>query len=78
MYPDILQSLSAAVAKESHSGTLDNICGAICKMIVTNSAGVPLDQVGISIFFSAVGTDLFVGVPGAFETPTIERRLSRK
>lgn len=40
-----MQALSAAVAKESHSGTLDNICGAICKMIVTNSAGVPLEQV---------------------------------
>lgn len=45
LYPDILQALSAAVAKESHPGTLDNICGAICKMIITNSSGVPLYQV---------------------------------
>lgn len=45
MYPDILQSLSAAVSKETHAGTLDNICGAICKMIMANSAAVPLDQV---------------------------------
>lgn len=40
-----MQALSTAVSKESHTGTLDNICGAICKMIITNSAGVPLDQV---------------------------------
>lgn len=45
LYPDILQALSTAVAKETHPGTLDNICGAISKMIITNSAGVPLDQV---------------------------------
>ncbi|KAJ8943944.1 hypothetical protein NQ314_009608 [Rhamnusium bicolor] len=33
-YPEILQALSAAVAKESHAGTLDNICGALAKMII--------------------------------------------
>lgn len=50
MYPDILQSLSSAVAKETHSGTLDNICGAICKMIIANSSGVPLNQVNTIVF----------------------------
>ncbi|KAJ3660491.1 hypothetical protein Zmor_004938 [Zophobas morio] len=44
-YQDILQSLSAAVAKESHAGTLDNICGALAKMIIVNSSGIPLEQV---------------------------------
>ncbi|XP_068893273.1 importin-4-like [Tenebrio molitor] len=45
LYQDILQALSASVAKESHAGTLDNICGALAKMIIVNSAGIPLEQV---------------------------------
>lgn len=45
LYPDILQALSSTVAKESHPGTLDNICGAISKMIIANSVGMPLEQV---------------------------------
>lgn len=44
-YTDILQSLSAAVAKETHAGTLDNICGALAKMILVNPSGIPLEQV---------------------------------
>ncbi|CAG9821795.1 unnamed protein product [Phaedon cochleariae] len=44
-YPEILQALSAAVSKETHSGTLDNICGALAKMILVNPNGIPLDQV---------------------------------
>ncbi|KAG5874324.1 hypothetical protein JTB14_016355 [Gonioctena quinquepunctata] len=44
-YPEILQALSGAVSKESHAGTLDNICGAIAKIILVNPNGIPLDQV---------------------------------
>ncbi|XP_056634376.1 importin-4-like [Diorhabda carinulata] len=44
-YSDILQALSTAVSKETHSGTLDNICGALAKMILVNANGIPLDQV---------------------------------
>ncbi|KAJ8957095.1 hypothetical protein NQ318_007310 [Aromia moschata] len=44
-YPEILQALSTAVSKESHAGTLDNICGALAKMIIVNPSGIPLDQV---------------------------------
>ncbi|XP_044765904.1 importin-4-like [Coccinella septempunctata] len=44
-YPDILQTLSSLVSKEPHEGTLDNICGAIAKMIMVNPSGLPLDQV---------------------------------
>lgn len=44
-YPEILQALSVAVTKESHAGTLDNICGALAKMIFVNPNGIPLDQV---------------------------------
>lgn len=53
LYPNILQALSTAVSKESHSGTLDNICGAICKMIITNTAAVPLDHVSAFSFFAS-------------------------
>lgn len=44
-YPEILQALSVAVTKESHAGTLDNICGALAKMIIVNANGIPLEQV---------------------------------
>ncbi|XP_045465050.1 importin-4-like [Harmonia axyridis] len=44
-FPDILQALSSSINKECHEGTLDNICGAIAKIIIVNSNGIPLDQV---------------------------------
>lgn len=44
-YPKILAILSEAVAKETHAGTLDNICGALGRLIITNSSLVPLKQV---------------------------------
>nr|CAH7764214.1 unnamed protein product [Callosobruchus chinensis] len=44
-YPQILQALSNAVQKESHAGTLDNICGALAKMIIVNPNRIPLEQV---------------------------------
>lgn len=44
-YPQILQLLSAAVAKEQDSNTLDNICGALARLIIANSSLVPLKDV---------------------------------
>ncbi|XP_055534571.1 importin-4-like [Wyeomyia smithii] len=44
-YPQILTSLSAVVAKEQHAGTLDNICGALARLITTNSSLVPMKEV---------------------------------
>lgn len=44
-YPVILSTLSEAVAKETHAGTLDNICGALARLIITNSNLVPLKHV---------------------------------
>lgn len=44
-FPQILQVLSVAVASEKHGGTLDNICGALCRMIVTNINGIPINDV---------------------------------
>lgn len=38
-------ALSQAVAKETEPAALDNICGAIARLIVTNCSLVPLDQV---------------------------------
>ncbi|PNF42980.1 hypothetical protein B7P43_G09585 [Cryptotermes secundus] len=44
-YSEILQALSTAASKERHARTLDNICGALAKLILTNIAGVPMAQV---------------------------------
>lgn len=44
-YDKILQALSVAISKEKHAGTLDNICGAIARMITTNAAAVPMHDV---------------------------------
>ncbi|XP_034255922.1 importin-4-like [Thrips palmi] len=44
-FPQILQVLSGAVANEKHPGTLDNICGALCRMIITNVEAIPINDV---------------------------------
>ena len=44
-YPDILQVLSNAIAKESHAGARDNVVGAIARLIIANYSGLPLDQI---------------------------------
>lgn len=41
----ILQALSGAIASETNAPALDNICGAVSRMIVTNHNIVPLAQV---------------------------------
>lgn len=38
-------ALSQAVSKETEPAALDNICGAIARLILTNCQLVPLDQV---------------------------------
>jgi len=45
LYPQILSILSVAVSSEKHPGTLDNICGALCRMIITNVNGIPINEV---------------------------------
>nr|CAD7413649.1 unnamed protein product [Timema poppensis] len=35
-FPEILQALSAAVSKEANPSALDNICGALARMLITN------------------------------------------
>lgn len=44
-YPKVLTLLSAAIAREQNARTMDNICGAVARMIITNAEGVPIDQV---------------------------------
>nr|XP_036220173.1 importin-4 isoform X2 [Bactrocera oleae] len=44
-YPHILNALSQAVSKETKPSALDNICGAIARLIISNSSLVPLSQV---------------------------------
>ncbi|CAD7003293.1 unnamed protein product [Ceratitis capitata] len=44
-YPHILNALSQAVSKETKPSALDNICGAIARLIIVNSTLVPLAQV---------------------------------
>lgn len=50
-YPQILDSLSSLVAKESHGGILDNICGTLGRLIFINSSLVPLKDV-LPVFIS--------------------------
>lgn len=44
-YNKILQLLSATISKEKHAGTIDNICGALARMIVTNVEAIPINDV---------------------------------
>ncbi|KAI9587679.1 importin-4-like [Glossina fuscipes] len=44
-YHHILMALSEAVSKETEPAALDNICGAIARLIITNCSLVPLNQV---------------------------------
>ncbi|KAH8372416.1 hypothetical protein KR093_011406, partial [Drosophila rubida] len=44
-FPAILQALSGAIASEKNPSALDNICGAVARMIVTNHNLVPIQQV---------------------------------
>ncbi|VVC26841.1 Armadillo-type fold,Armadillo-like helical,Importin-beta, N-terminal domain [Cinara cedri] len=44
-YPTILSTFSQVVTKEQRSKVLDNIYGALARMIITNIEGVPLDHV---------------------------------
>lgn len=49
-YPQILQILSSAVVVEKNSGALDNICGALARLIIANASLIPLDQVNSFLY----------------------------
>lgn len=40
-----MQALSGAIASETNAPALDNICGAVARLIITNHQMVPLAQV---------------------------------
>ncbi|KAG5850963.1 hypothetical protein ANANG_G00087950 [Anguilla anguilla] len=44
-YPMILFLFSSLMAKESNRKVIDNLCAALCRMIMSSSDSVPLDQV---------------------------------
>ncbi|XP_030625358.1 importin-4 [Chanos chanos] len=44
-YPMMLSLFSNLLAKESDRRVIDNLCAALCRMIMGNTAGVPLEQV---------------------------------
>lgn len=46
-YPTILNTFSQVVTKEQRSKVLDNVYGALARMIITHIEGVPLDHVNI-------------------------------
>lgn len=52
-FPQVLQALSQIVSIEKDEGVLDNICGALARMITSNSALVPLDHV-IPVFIEKI------------------------
>ena len=44
-YPAILDALFALLQREHEPRVVDNICAAVCRMIVTDIHKVPMDQV---------------------------------
>lgn len=46
-----MAALSALVAKETHGGILDNICGTLARLIIVNSTLVPIKEV-LPVFIS--------------------------
>jgi uncharacterized protein (DUF927 family) len=44
-YDDILKNLFHVLQKEHNGRVLDNICAAVCRMIMANILAMPMDQV---------------------------------
>ena len=63
-YGHILQILSVAISREDNDLAMDNICAALARIIMTNISAVPMDQVGVSLWYFYI---LLAG-PVAFAT----------
>ncbi|KAG8596096.1 hypothetical protein GDO81_001732 [Engystomops pustulosus] len=50
-FPKLLSILSTIICSKKNPQTLDNVCGAVSRMILRHPEGVPVDQVGILFFF---------------------------
>ena len=44
-YPELLTALARALPSEKNSRVLDNICGAISRLIIANTNAIPINQV---------------------------------
>lgn len=44
-FQEVLQALSQVVATEKHPSVLDNVCGALARLIIANSSLIPLEHV---------------------------------
>ncbi|KAM9329952.1 importin-4 [Gastrophryne carolinensis] len=44
-YPKLLSVLSSIISSEKNARALDNVCGAVSRMILSHPEGVPLEQV---------------------------------
>uniref|UniRef100_V9KAN5 Importin-4 n=1 Tax=Callorhinchus milii TaxID=7868 RepID=V9KAN5_CALMI len=44
-YPSLLNILSSIISREQNRRVLDNVCGAVSRMILTHVSGVPIEQV---------------------------------
>ncbi|XP_063769722.1 importin-4 isoform X2 [Pseudophryne corroboree] len=44
-YPKLLSVLSSIISSEKNAQALDNVCGAVSRMILSHPAGVPVEQV---------------------------------
>lgn len=47
----MLSVFSNLLTKESDRRVIDNLCGALCRMIMSNIDAVPLEQVRFFVFF---------------------------
>lgn len=48
-FPEVLRALFTLVTMETDPRCLDNICAAVCRMVMAQPDAVPLDQVIIVI-----------------------------
>lgn len=62
----MLSVFSNLLTKESDRRVIDNLCGALCRMIMSNIDAVPLEQVRFSkrAALRAVPNDPFASVGG--------------
>jgi hypothetical protein len=44
-YPQILEALFFLLKREHEVRVVDNVCAAVCRMILTNISKVPMEQV---------------------------------
>lgn len=52
-YPMMLSVFSKLLTKESDLRVIDNLCAALCRMIMSNIDAVPLEQVRLKLTTSS-------------------------